>query len=168
MRRLGWAAISGGVLRIADAFTAQALPQGMLAALYFATDVLLLAGIAGLWRQRRATLGLAGRIGLGVFVLGILAIRASAFGIGSYRLGAAVALLGLALYAAEALFGGARWAPGAWLAALAAGLAAAAGLVPDAMTALAGVAFGSGFVAAGLETLYGAPQSAQTATSTVT
>jgi hypothetical protein len=160
MRRvLGVAAIAGGALRVVDAF-ATAWPQ--VALLYLVTDVLLLAGATGLWLARRATLGLAGMIGLGVFAIGIVMVRVSAFGIGAYQTGATVALLGLAVYATETLVTrrGWLWAPLAWLAALAAGLAGSS--VP------AGVLFGIGFIAAGLEAVYGVPQSAQTATSTVT
>ena len=148
-----FAAIAGGLLRIADSFTMGVLSPAVLAVLYAVTDGLLLAGVAALWWTRRATIGWTGRIGLGVFVLGILAIRAAAFGLGSYPLGATAALLGVAVYALEALTRGARLAPLAWLLALAAGIAGAAGVAPAGMTALAGVLFGLGFVAAGVATL---------------
>ena len=71
-----------------------------------------------------------------------------------------MALLGLAAYSVDALVR--RWHVAAllWLAALFAGLAG--------QVTAAGIVFGLGFVAAGVEILYGAPQSAQTATSTVT
>jgi hypothetical protein len=155
LRASGLAAAAGGALRIVDIFTAGVASQGTLAVLYFLTDVFLLAGIAGLWWTRRASLGIAGTAGLAIFVLGILAVRASALGIGSYQLGAAIALLGLALYSLETLVGrhASPWAPVAWLASLAAGLAATAGFQPVAMTALAGIAFGVGFIAAGGEAL---------------
>ena len=53
--------------------------------LYLATDLLLLAGIAGLWLRRRAVIGVFGNIGLVVFVAGILLVRAAAaFGFGTY------------------------------------------------------------------------------------
>src|SRR5262249_25627084 len=122
---------------------------------YFVTDVFLLAGVAGLWWKRRASLGIAGASGLAIFVLGILAVRASALGVGSYQLGATIALLGLALYSVETLVTrrAGVGAPIAWLLSLAAGLAATVGLQPVAMTALAGVAFGVGFVVAGAEIL---------------
>jgi len=151
LRASGICAIAGGLLRIADAFTGGVLPPATLALLYLVTDVLLLTGIAGLWVARRAAVGFAGACGLAVFVIGILTVRASAFGIGSYQLGAGVAALGLAVYALEALArrSGDVLAPVAWLAALASGILAAMGLAPAALTAAAGVAFGSGFVAAG-------------------
>jgi hypothetical protein len=154
LRAGGLAAVAGGVLRAIDTFVAEVLPQGPLATLYFVTDMFLLAGVAGLWWKRRATLGIAGAAGLAIFVLGILAVRASALGVGSYQLGATIALLGLALYSVETLIThrAAVWAPVAWLVSLAAGIAATLGLQPVALTALAGVAFGVGFVAAGAET----------------
>ena len=155
LRVSGWAAIAGGGLRIADTFTTQVLPQSTLDVLYFVTDVLLLAGIAGLWTQRRATLGLAGTIGIAVFVGGILTVRASAFGIGTYQLGSLLALIGLAAYSGEVLIGGkgAAWAPLLWLTAFAAALSGA--LAGQAMLwfAVSAVAFGLGFVAAGVTLL---------------
>ena len=149
LRLSGAAAIAGGVLRIADSFTVHALPPATLAMLYFVTDVLLLAGIASIWWQRRRSLSIA------VFVIGILMIRASAFGIGGYQLGAAVALLGLAGYSLMTLYrrSGAPWAPVAWLIALGFGIAGTLGFEPALMTAAAGIAFGAGFIAAGGEVL---------------
>jgi len=112
LSRLGaGAAILGGALRIVDTFTTQVLPQSTLTVLYFATDVLLLLGIAGLWAARRATLGPAGTIGIALFVAGILTVRASAFGIGTYPIGSLIALIGLLAYSLEALIrrNGAPW-----------------------------------------------------------
>ncbi|HEX4303697.1 MAG TPA: hypothetical protein VHZ78_12950 [Rhizomicrobium sp.] len=163
LRARGLSAIAGGVLRIADSFTATSLSATTLEVLYFVTDVFLLAGIFGLWWQRRAALGIAGMVGLTVFVLGILTIRVSALGVlgtGGYRMGAAVALLGLAIYASETLLrrNAAPWAPVLWLLSLAAGIVGATGVLPEAMTAVAGVLFGAGFVAAGIESLTPAPR----------
>jgi hypothetical protein len=149
----GLAAIAGGILRIANAFTGQ-LPQGTLAVLYFVTDVLLLAGVAGLWLTRRAQMGWAGSAGLAIFVLGIATVRASAFGIGSYPLGAGVALIGLAVYSIDALvWRSSPWAPVFWLSAVPPAVTAALGVAPFAMSALAAVAFGAGFMLKGIELL---------------
>ncbi len=155
IRASGLAAILGGALRIVDAFTTDMLSRDVLAILYFVTDVFLLAGVAGLWWQRRGSLGVAGVSGLAVFVLGILMVRMSAFGVGTYQLAAAISLLGLTIYSIEMLLGGttAVWAPCAWLVSLAAGVAATAGFQPLMMAALAGVAFGVGFVVVGVEML---------------
>jgi len=150
IRTGGIAAVLGGALRIANTFT-QSLPQGTLAVLYFVTDVLLLAGITGLYLKRRATLGFAGTAGLAIFVLGILTIRASAFGVGTYQLGATIAVLGLALYSIETLLKRrGTVTPALWLLSLAAGIAAVLGLAPLPMMILAAGAFGAGFICAGL------------------
>lgn len=160
LRACALSAVVGGILRIADSFTGAVVPAQTLAVLYFVTDVFLLAGIAGVWWRRRPMLGWAGMAGLTVFVAGILAIRVSVFGVlgaNGYQLGAAIALLGLAVYAIETLLrhNAARWASALWLVSLACGSAGAAGFAPAAMTVAAGVAFGAGFVAAGLETFTG-------------
>jgi hypothetical protein len=158
LRALGVAALAGGALRVADSFSAQLFSGGMLAALYFVTDVLLLLGIAGLYWSRRATLGVAGVIGTAVFTAGILLVRISAFGVlgaNGYQLGATIALLGLALLSVETLLrrSGGHGSAVLWLLALALGVVGVIGIMPAVMIVLAGVAFGAGFVAAGTEIL---------------
>jgi hypothetical protein len=160
LRACALSAVAGGLLRIVDSFTGAVLPAQTLAVLYFVTDVFLLAGIAGVWWRRRPALGWAAMAGLTVFVFGILAIRVSVFGAlgaNGYQLGATLALLGLAAYAIETLLrrNAAPWAPTLWLISLAFGIAGATGLAAEAMTVAAGVAFGAGFVAAGVETFTG-------------
>jgi hypothetical protein len=160
LRACALSAIAGGLLRIVDSFTAAILPAQTLAVLYFVTDVFLLAGIAGVWWRRRPALGAVAMAGLTVFVAGILAIRVSVFGVlgaNGYQLGATVALIGLAVYTVETLLrrNAAPWAPVLWLVTLACGIAGAAGLAPEAMMVAAGVAFGAGFIAAGVETFTG-------------
>lgn len=147
-------------MRLADSFTTQLPSAGALALLYFVTDAFLLAGIAGIWWQRRRTLGPAGTVGVVIFIAGTLAIRVSAFGVcgaGGYQLGATIALLGLAGYSLHTLFhrSAAPWAPLLWLASLACGIVGALGVAPLILTITAGVAFGAGFVAAGVEMLRG-------------
>ncbi len=154
-RVCGMAAIAGGLLRIANIAMAQ-LPQDVLAAVYFATDMLLLAGVAGLWMTRRAAVGPAATLGLAVFVAGILAVRASAFGVGTYSLGAAIALAGLAIYSVGALWTRrvAMWAPVFWLAAVPPAVTAAFGGTGSfPMAVLAAAMFGAGFILAGIEML---------------
>lgn len=157
---LGAAAMAAGALRIIDSFTAQSLSPAALAVLYFATDVLLLLGIAGIYWSRRAQLAVAGTGGTMIFVIGIVLIRLAAFGVlgaNGYQLGAAVAALGLALLACEDLLrrSGHDVAAALWLATFGFGVAGALGLVPVVMTMLAGVTFGAGFLAAGLEVARG-------------
>jgi hypothetical protein len=153
----GIAATAGGWLRIANIFTPLLLPPAVLDALYLTTDMFLLAGIGGFWLKHRAAIGIAGTAGIAIFVAGILAIRASTFGMGSYQLGAAVALLGLGVYSIAALTRGApppAYAAVAWLAAFACGAAVAIGLPPAATVIVAAGAaafFGAGFLAIGVE-----------------
>jgi hypothetical protein len=153
-RVAGLAAIAGGMLRIANAFLGQ-LPEETLAVMYFLTDMLLLTGVAGLWLARRTRMGAAGTFGLAIFVVGILTIRASAFGVGSYPLGAAIALLGLAAYSIDVLrkqYAG-HWAPIFFLTSLPPAITAALGISPFAMSALAAALFGAGFIFTGIELL---------------
>ena len=154
-RVLAFCAIAGGLLRIADSFAANYLPADTLPALYLATDIFLLSGMAGFWWRRRRMLGIAGTAGLAIFVAGILMIRASAFGVVGYQLGATVALLGFASYSIETLIrrSAAPWAPLLWLLSLALGIAGVAGIAPQSMILAAGMVFGAGFVAAGVEIL---------------
>jgi len=151
IRALGLAAIVGGAFRVVDSFVTQALPADVLAALYFATDVFLLLGIAGIYLSRR--LGIAGVIGVLIFVGGILLVRASAFGmLGSngYQLAAAIALLGLVFLSADFLSRRAGTVSAIlWLSAFGFGVIGVLGLVPALMTIVAGVAFGAGFIVAG-------------------
>lgn len=151
MRALGLAAIIGGVLRLIDSFVTQALPADTLAALYFATDVFLLLGIAGIYLSR--TLGVAGVIGVVTFVVGILLVRASAFAVlgpNGYQLAAAVALLGLVILSAESLLHRIDVASAAlWLSSFVFGTMGVLGVMTSMMTILAGVAFGAGFIVAG-------------------
>lgn len=154
-RALALCAFAGGLLRIADSFAVNVLPAAALPALYLATDIFLLAGMAGIWWQRRQTLGIAGAAGLVIFACGIVMIRASAFGVVGYQLGATVALLGFASYSVETLIrrSAAPWAPLLWLLSLALGIAGVAGLAPQSLILAAGVVFGAGFVAAGIEAI---------------
>jgi hypothetical protein len=141
-----------------DSFTTQSLSPSTLAALYFATDLLLLLGIAGIYWSQRGRLRFAGVIGASTFAFGIILIRVTAFGAlgaNGCQLGAAIALLGLAILSAERLLrdNGTDGAAMLWLAALAFGIAAALGVVAPLMTIAAGVAFGAGFVFAGRRVL---------------
>jgi len=122
-----------------DSFTTTMLSAGTLAVLYFVTDVFLLAGIAGLWRRAARGTGVGGprlgsRSSLPASWRPSLGLRRA--GTSGYQLGAAIALLGLAAYAVETLLqrSATPWAPILWLLSLAAGIAGAAGFMPQAMT----------------------------------
>lgn len=154
IRALGVAAIAGGVLRVVDSFTMQSFSPTVLAWLYLATDALLLLGIAGIAWSRRAQLDFAGSSGILIFVVGIVLIRIAALGAlgsGGYALGATVAVVGLALLAADDLLRrtGRDATASLWLATFVFGVAGTLGLMPVVMMMLAGVAFGAGFIVAG-------------------
>jgi len=157
-RVLGFGAIAGGALRIVDSFTSESFSPQTLALLYLVTDILLLLGIFGIYWSRRATLGVAGKAGVAIFALGIVWIRITAYavpGANGYQLGAAVALIGLAILSGEELLRrrGLLAAPVLWLAALVFGIVGALGLIVPVMAVAAGVAFGAGFVMAGRQVL---------------
>jgi hypothetical protein len=148
------AAIGGGLLRMAAVFlTASSLPRKNLEQFYFAIDFLLLLGVFGLYARDAVKTGWLGAAGLTVFVFGILVVRSpqvSFCGTGGYQAGAAIALLGIAALSVAMLRRKLAFAaPLLWLAALAGGLCASADILPGLATALAGLLFGAGFVAAG-------------------
>jgi hypothetical protein len=130
------------------------IPAENLQQLYLVTDLLLLLGLFGLYAENAAKLGLLGAAGSAVFVFGILVVRSphvSFFGLGGYQAGAAIALFGITVLGAMMLARGTRrLAPLLWFSALAAGLWAATGFLAGPATALAGLLFGAGFVAAGV------------------
>ena len=154
IRVLGVAAIIGGALRFADSFVTQTFSAGALAVLYFTTDIFLLLGMAGIYLSRKTTLGVAGTVGVAIFVVGILLVRVSAFGLlgaNGYQFAAAGALIGLAILSIEELVRGhGAGAPALlWLSALVFAIAATLGFAPSILMLLAGIAFGAGFIAAG-------------------
>ncbi len=152
--RLGaLAAIIGGALRIATGVAPSTMDMPSRELLYFVIDALLIAGLMGLYLERRHVLGWSGIIGFAVAVLGLLIVRSAHvrfFGVGGYAVGAPVALIGTTLLGVSlALHGTQRWAAGLWLASLAIGLAASFGARESWIPLAAGMIFGAGFVAAG-------------------
>lgn len=151
LRISGAAAVIGGVLRIAGTF-ASALGEHEAQLFYFATDLFLLTGLAGIYLSQRGSLGITGLAGTAIAALGILMIRSSAL-FGGYQIGAAVTIIGFAVLGVAML--GARTAkiaPLLWIGALALGIAGDV-LDMNLLGLLAGIAFGAGFACAGL-TLY--------------
>jgi hypothetical protein len=154
LKLAGAAAIAGGALRIADAFTAGVLDEHTLQLLYFATDFLFLLGLVGIYAPRAEALGLGGLLGFVVTFLGFLIIRSSAstfFGMG-YVFGAGVTLIGVTVMSIPMLIRkiGSRCAAWLWLLSLALGIASAVSGVAFAGRA-AGVVFGAAFIFAGME-----------------
>jgi hypothetical protein len=148
----GFSAIAGGVLRVANASLAGALPSNALQFIYFATDVLLIFGLIGIYLAARAQIGWAGLAGVVAAIIGLLMVRSGDL-FGGYQTGAAVSLLGTALLGL-AMFAGrqARTAALLWLASLAFALVSV--VVPGLGLAaiVAGALYGLGVALAGITT----------------
>jgi hypothetical protein len=156
-RFLIFSAIVGGALRIANAFTAGVLAPEMLQVSYAITDLFLLMGLAAILIIWRVELELPGYLGASIAVLGLIAIRATGFTAlapSGYLIGAGIALIGVALLGTDMLWRriGGRIAPLLWLVSFGLALWGAVG-GQAALQTLAGIAFGAGFVFAGLAML---------------
>jgi hypothetical protein len=162
VRLSGAAALIGGTLRIADAFISHAFAGPIVQLIYFATDLFLLFGLAGIYLRRSRSVGMGGFAGLVVTVLGILIVRSSTvlFASAGYAIGAGVTLVGLAVLSVFILLrrAGSPLAPLLWLAAVVLGLAGASAAAPYWIASLAGIVFGAGFVAAGIELMRAGPE----------
>jgi hypothetical protein len=148
------AAILGGTLRIADAFLAHSGIQLQQFA-YFATDVMLIFGLCGIYFSRSNQLGFAGLFGFFLAITGILMVRSSAlsvFGLSAYLVGAAVTLLGVDLISIIMLIRGAfpKLVPIVWIASLIFSILGLFGAASRWAVPLAGITFGIGFIAAGV------------------
>jgi hypothetical protein len=147
----GAAAMAGGALRIANAFTSSLLEPRALGFLYLATDILLLLGLVAWFIARRATIGVVGAAGFALAVAGFLAIRsAGLFGANGYAIGVEALLLGLAVMSLPMLIHreGPIVPPALWLLTLVVGLTS---LVFAPAALLAAILFGLAFIAAGFE-----------------
>lgn len=149
MRYLGYAAILGGVLRIANAFVWRLLGVHGAQIAFALTDMALILGFFGFALALRGRIGWLGHCGIALGIGGLLFVRiAAATGIGSYQAAAAVSLFGAAFLGADMLMkhAGSRLAAAMWLAALAVGVVSLA--LPQAAIAAA-ILFGAGFISEG-------------------
>jgi hypothetical protein len=154
LRLAAIAAILGGALRISDAFFTASGTQ-LQQFTYFATDVMLIFGLCGIYFSRSNRLGFAGLFGFFLAITGILMVRSSAlsvFGVSAYLVGAAVTLLGVDLISIIMLIRGAfpKFVPALWITSLIFGVIGMFGAAINWAAPLAGVTFGVGFIAAGL------------------
>src|ERR1700761_1654095 len=78
VRSLAIAGIAGGLLRIANAFTAGVLDPQLVQVSYALTDMLMLAGIAAVLIGYGGTLGMPGFTGASIAALGLIFIRVTA------------------------------------------------------------------------------------------
>jgi hypothetical protein len=149
MRLSGICAIAGGLLRASGSFAGGVVSGDRLQMFYFATDVFLIFGLAGIYGAGRRSLGVLGLAGFVTAIVGLLIVRSGEL-FGGYRTGAAIALAGTVLLGlAMLLHTKARAAPLLWLSSLALGIASVAAPQIFLASALTGVTYGAGFVAAG-------------------
>lgn len=149
-RLSGAAAITGGVLRIANTFTIHLFDTHTLALSWFATDVLLLLGLMGWYASRADRLGASGIVGFTIAVVSILVIRsADLFPGNGYLMGTMALLAGLVVMSGPTLLqrDGSILPPVLWLLSLACALTSVA-FAPLAI--LSAILFGAGFICAGL------------------
>jgi hypothetical protein len=150
-RLVGVVAILGGLLRAIDVFATEFSGINGAPTLFLVTDLLLLFAIIGLYGRLTQAAGWLGLIGFGIAVIGIVTVRSAADDIDTEVYGTAacafgVAVFGIAVAVARAfpILG-----PILWVVALFIGAVAFA-LESDVMIEFAGVAFGLGFVLAGI------------------
>jgi hypothetical protein len=165
LRLAAIAAILGGALRIGDAFITVSGTELQQFA-YFATDVMLIFGLCGIYFSRSNRLGFAGLFGFFLAITGILMVRSSAlsiFGVSAYLVGAAVTLLGVDLISIIMLIRGAfpKFVPSLWIISLIFGVVGMFGAAIHWAVPLAGITFGVGFIAAGIYLFSGAGQSSE-------
>lgn len=155
--RLGaWGAILGGGLRAAASFVPYAANSPVLEAFYGTIDIALLFALVAVYLGGAAQTGRAGLIGFAIALVGMASILgpdAPAFGIDFYLAGSLVLLLGLSILAAAFWRSGHSRRPAqAWLLSTALAMFGAV-LAQPILIAAGGVAFGLGFVLAGLALL---------------
>jgi hypothetical protein len=154
VRAAGVAAVVGGLLRIANSFAGRWMGERTLGIVYFVEDLLLLAGLLGIYLSQRRAQGIVGLVGFALGVLGLFTIRsASLFGWIGYQLGAAELLIGLSILAARTISTGQRAVPALFFASLALGLLSLVPALAGPCALLAAIAFGLGFALAGLRLL---------------
>jgi len=148
LRLAAVAAILGGGLRVLDAFL-NSTDVHVQQIAYFITDLMLIFGICGIYLSRSNRLGIAGFLGFVSSITGLLLVRS--FGQGAYLIGASVTLLGMVVISVSMLAKAAfsKSAPILWIASLIIGLIGLTFRINWGFT-LAGLIFGLGFIAAGI------------------
>lgn len=151
-RLAGAAAILAGVLRGVDAFAFKFLAMGESDPLFLVTDIALLFALIGIYARVSRAAGWAGLAGFAAALVGILLVRSAGGIIDAYIIGAAVVAVGVAVLGAAILQTRAfpPVGPILWIVALAAAVPVY-WLESDWLFEAAGVAFGLGFIAAGVE-----------------
>jgi hypothetical protein len=150
------AAIAAGLLRIGSSFLGYSEPTPVRELLYLAIDLCIVFGLLAVYFYQYVELGRAGVVGFVVALSGAAIIVGPDGEIGSvpmYSVGSALLLFGLATIAIAgwrvALIP--RYVLASWLLSLVLGIGTTVPGAPSALLVLAGLAFGLGFVGAGLK-----------------
>ncbi len=161
LRLAGVSAIVAGVLRAVAAFIPYSATSDAQEAFYFVIDVAILFGVLGVYLRQHAEVGRAGFVGFVLALIGtaiLVGPDAHFRGVSTYAAGAGALSIGLVVFSLAAWRGGTtpRLALVSWIvsAALGVGGFAMGGFAP--VMAGAGLAFGVGFVSAGVALLSGA------------
>ncbi|HZZ35352.1 MAG TPA: hypothetical protein VFE03_06470 [Caulobacteraceae bacterium] len=143
---------------MAAAFAPGLLSPDRAQALYFVTDIFLVAGLVAIFARCAVALGWIGLIGFALALVGFLVIRTGTLmGVQTYSTGGALCLFGLAFIGArmpaEPPFP--RLASILWMAALIIGVAGAFWPIMTWGVFVAGLVFALGFIAAGVPLMRG-------------
>jgi hypothetical protein len=151
-RLAGAAAILAGVLRAIDTFAFRFLASGDSEQLFLVTDIVLLFALIGLYAHHSRAIGWAGLVGFATAIVGIALTRSAAGIIDAYVIGAAIVAVGVAVLGVTILVfrSSSRIGPVLWIAALIVGILSW-WIESDWLFEVAGVAFGLGFIAAGVQ-----------------
>jgi len=152
-RLAGLCAVFGGLMRLLAPF--MDVDGQALQIVWLVTDVFLLLGLVGIYGYSRRLLGLTGLVGFTAAVIGVLIVRSSGaevFGEHTYRYGAVVWTVGMAVLAFPMLLRGVGHmvAAGFWTLALLIGIFSVIRPGESWGVVAAGIAFSLGYVAAGL------------------
>jgi len=154
-RLAGFCAVLGGLLRLIGPLAPDVLHGQALQINWLATDVLLMLGLVGIYGYSRKSLGFTGMLGFVLAVTGLIIVRSGGdmiFGPGTYRYGAVVWTIGMAVIAFPMLLRGVGHmiAAGLWTLALIIGLFSVMRPGESWGVMLAEIAFSAGYIAAGL------------------
>ena len=144
-------AVVAGVLRAIDSFAFEFMSSGASEKLFLVTDIFLLLALIGLYARLSGAIGWSGLLGFIVALVGIVMVRSAGDNIDAYVYGATVVAVGTAIFGATIIAVRAFpvIGPILWIVALIAGVGAYL-VESDWAFEFAGVAFGLGFVLAGL------------------
>lgn len=157
----GASALTGGVLEVIARLTPLTVDIIHREALYFAVDVFLLFGVFAIYLRANERLGAVGFFGFLIAAIGVGTIigpDAVFAGVDQYLVGGSAFGIGMAVLGIAFLLSTRRRAASScWIAAVVSGLAGSMPAVAEIAGLISGLAFGLGFILAGVEIVFGKP-----------